>query len=67
MMLVCGGNSGERHEHLGLKTNMEVEAAGVRECLNGVGYGKVKAEAIISAWWSIQTTREQGMRSSGGR
>lgn len=59
-------NSEERLEHLDLRTNMEVEA-GVRECLKGVDYGKVKAEAIISGWWSIQTTREEMMRSLEGR
>ena len=56
--MFCGGNSTERHEFLGLRTNMEVEA-GVQECSNGVGYGKVKAEVIISAWWCIQSTGEQ--------
>lgn len=57
-MMFCGGNSTERHEFLGLRTNMEVEA-GVQECSNGAGYGKVKAEVIISAWWCIQSTGEQ--------
>lgn len=45
---------------------MEVEA-GVQECSNGVGCGKVKAEVIISACWCIQSTGQQQMRSLVGR
>lgn len=41
MMLVCGGSSGERCKHLGLRANMEVDVEGIRECLNGGGYGKM--------------------------
>ena len=63
---ICGHNSRERHEFLGLRTNMEVEA-GVQECSNGVGCGKVKAEVITSACWRIQSTGEQRMRSLVGR
>lgn len=38
-MLVCGGNSGERYKHLGLRANMEIDAEGVS--LNGGGYGEM--------------------------
>lgn len=50
-------NSGERHKHLGLRANMEVERRGVRECLNGGGDGKFRAVAIISGSWSHSTSQ----------